>query len=139
MERPICCKLRRHAIRAQQLGQSLIILPCHKSHVDYLLISYLFIRLGFAVPHIAAGDNLDLPVVGYILRHGGAFFIRRSWEGDMMYTELAREYVEVRAVTERERVAMSSVNIDDSACNIDIIGEGPQHRMLYRGHSKSYR
>jgi glycerol-3-phosphate O-acyltransferase len=63
--------------------------------VDYLLISYVFFRLGLALPHIAAGDNLDLPVVGNILRHGGAFFIRRSWENDLMYTELAREYIEV--------------------------------------------
>ncbi|KAI8057148.1 acyltransferase-domain-containing protein [Syncephalis plumigaleata] len=87
-------ELRRHAIKAQQNGHSLIILPCHKSHVDYLLISYVFFRLGLALPHIAAGDNLDLPVVGNILRHGGAFFIRRSWENDLMYTELAREYIE---------------------------------------------
>ncbi|RKP25576.1 hypothetical protein SYNPS1DRAFT_11380, partial [Syncephalis pseudoplumigaleata] len=53
-----------------------------------------FFRLGLALPHIAAGDNLDLPVVGNILRHGGAFFIRRSWENDLLYTELAREYIE---------------------------------------------
>ncbi|KAI9592107.1 acyltransferase-domain-containing protein [Syncephalis fuscata] len=87
-------ELRRHAIKAQQNRQSLIILPCHKSHVDYLLISYVFYRLGLALPHIAAGDNLDMPILGNILRHGGAFFIRRSWDSDLMYTELAREYIE---------------------------------------------
>ncbi|RKP08223.1 hypothetical protein THASP1DRAFT_15940, partial [Thamnocephalis sphaerospora] len=89
-------ELRRHAIKAQQNKQSLIVLPCHKSHVDYLLISYVFFRLGLALPHIAAGDNLDLPVVGGILRRGGAFFIRRTWGDDMLYGELAREYIEAR-------------------------------------------
>lgn len=42
-------------------------------------------RLGIAVPHIVAGENLDMPVVGGILRKGGAFFIRRTFAGDQLY------------------------------------------------------
>ncbi|CAI2177610.1 8662_t:CDS:10 [Funneliformis geosporum] len=86
--------IRRIAIIAAQNSQSLIILPCHKSHIDYLVISYIFFRLGLALPHIAAGDNLDLPIVGRILKQGGAFYIRRSWGEDQLYGSVVKEYVE---------------------------------------------
>ncbi|KAJ9071859.1 hypothetical protein DSO57_1033031 [Entomophthora muscae] len=88
-------KVREAAKLASERGVPLIVLPCHKSHVDYLVISYVFFRLGLALPFIAAGDNLDLPVVGSILRKGGAFFIRRSWADDPLYEALAREYIQV--------------------------------------------
>ncbi|CAG8590188.1 6313_t:CDS:10 [Funneliformis mosseae] len=82
------------SVIAAQNSQSLIILPCHKSHIDYLVISYIFFRLGLALPHIAAGDNLDLPIVGRILKQGGAFYIRRSWGEDQLYGSVVKEYVE---------------------------------------------
>ena len=70
--------------------QSLVFLPCHKSHLDYLLVSWLCFRLGLALPHIVAGDNLDLPVVGPLLRRGGAFFVRRTWGDDELYPVVAK-------------------------------------------------
>ncbi|CAG8839722.1 360_t:CDS:2, partial [Racocetra persica] len=87
-------ELRRVAIHAAQNSQSLIILPCHKSHIDYLVISYIFYRLGLALPHIAAGDNLDMPIVGKVLKRGGAFFIRRTWGDDQLYGSIVKEYLE---------------------------------------------
>ncbi|CAG8571791.1 16329_t:CDS:10, partial [Dentiscutata heterogama] len=86
--------LRRVAIHAAQNSQSLIILPCHKSHVDYIVISYIFFRLGLALPHIAAGDNLDLPIIGTLFRCSGAFFIRRMWGEDQLYGSITKEYLE---------------------------------------------
>jgi glycerol-3-phosphate O-acyltransferase len=56
--------------------------------------SYVFYRLGLALPHIAAGDNLNMPVVGNILKHGGAFFIKRQWGNDPIYLAIMREYIE---------------------------------------------
>ena len=50
--------------------------------MDYLLLSYVVYKRGLAVPHIAAGVNLNLPVVGPLLRRGGAFFLRRSFNGN---------------------------------------------------------
>ncbi|KAJ3110248.1 hypothetical protein HDU96_006773 [Phlyctochytrium bullatum] len=88
-------ELRKWAEMAEKKKMSLIFLPCHKSHVDYLVISYIFYRLGLALPHIAAGDNLNLPVVGSLLKHSGAFFIRRVWGDDAMYTTIMREYIEL--------------------------------------------
>lgn len=53
-----------------------------QSHVDYLTMSYVLFASGLECPHIAAGDNLNLPLVGSLLAHGGAFFIRRTTKGE---------------------------------------------------------
>ncbi len=74
-------------------GSELVYVPCHRSHFDYLLLSYVVYKRGLAVPHIAAGINLNLPVIGSILRRGGAFFLRRSFGGDALYTAVFRAYL----------------------------------------------
>ncbi|BGP40730.1 hypothetical protein JCM10450v2_004726 [Rhodotorula kratochvilovae] len=74
--------------------QSLLILPCHKSHIDYLTISWLFFRLGLALPHIIAGENLNLPVVGPMLAKCGAVWIRRTFGDDPLYSTVVKEYIE---------------------------------------------
>jgi glycerol-3-phosphate O-acyltransferase len=61
--------------------------------MDYLLLSYVVYRKGFAVPHVAAGDNLNLPVIGRFLRKGGAFFVRRSFKGDALYAVVFAKYL----------------------------------------------
>ncbi|MES2296137.1 MAG: glycerol-3-phosphate 1-O-acyltransferase PlsB [Pseudomonadota bacterium] len=71
----------------------IVYLPCHRSHIDYLLLSYLVFSHGLMVPHIAAGANLNLPVVGGILRRGGAFFLRRSFKGNKVYAAVFNEYL----------------------------------------------
>lgn len=78
---------------AQEKKQSLILLPSHKSHVDYLVVSYLMFRLGIQIPHIVAGDNLDMPIVGKLLKSSGAIFIRREWGGDELYKTILEEYM----------------------------------------------
>jgi glycerol-3-phosphate O-acyltransferase len=74
-------------------GAEIIYVPCHRSHMDYLLLSYVVYRKGFAVPHVAAGDNLNLPVIGRFLRKGGAFFVRRSFKGDALYAVVFAKYL----------------------------------------------
>ena len=71
----------------------IIYVPCHRSHIDYLLLSYVIFKRGLRVPYIAAGDNLNLPFVGQLLRGGGAFFIRRSFNGAQLYTAVFKEYL----------------------------------------------
>ncbi|AOA57248.1 glycerol-3-phosphate 1-O-acyltransferase [Acinetobacter larvae] len=71
----------------------IIYTPCHRSHIDYLLLSYVIFKRGLMVPYIAAGDNLNMPFVGQILRGGGAFFIRRSFRGNALYTSVFKEYL----------------------------------------------
>jgi glycerol-3-phosphate O-acyltransferase len=73
----------------------IVYVPCHRSHVDYLLLSYVIYRRGYAVPYVAAGVNLNLPVIGRFLRKGGAFFIRRSFRGSGLYPIVFMKYVDV--------------------------------------------
>ena len=74
-------------------GAEIIYVPCHRSHMDYLLLSYVIYHKGFAVPHVAAGINLNLPVIGRFLRKGGAFFIRRTFKGDALYAAVFAKYL----------------------------------------------
>jgi glycerol-3-phosphate O-acyltransferase len=48
-------------------GAEIIYVPCHRSHMDYLLLSYVIYHKGFAAPHVAGGVNLNLPVIGRFL------------------------------------------------------------------------
>ena len=74
-------------------GHEVIYVPCHRSHIDYLLLSYLLFRNGLTPPHVAAGINLNMPVVGNLLRRGGAFFMRRTFKGNPLYTAVFNEYL----------------------------------------------
>ena len=74
-------------------GKGIVYLPNHRSHIDYLMLSYFISDQGLAPPHIAAGANLNFPVVGPILRRGGAFFLRRSFKGEPLYAAVFREYM----------------------------------------------
>ncbi len=74
-------------------GHEIVYAPCHRSHMDYLLLSYVLYRQGLVPPHIAAGINLNFWPAGPIFRHLGAFFIRRSFKGNKLYTAVFREYL----------------------------------------------
>jgi len=74
-------------------GQGIVYLPCHRSHIDYLLLSYVVYQRGLTPPHIAAGENLNMPIIGSLLRRGGAFFLRRSFKGDPLYAAVFHEYL----------------------------------------------
>jgi len=80
-------------LKAHAPGHEIVYVPCHRSHMDYLLLSYLLYTRGIVPPHIVAGINLDLPVIGGLLRRGGAFFIRRSIRGSALYSTVLTEYV----------------------------------------------
>lgn len=84
-----------HIDTATQIApeHEIIYVPCHRSHIDYLLMSYLIFQQGMMVPHIAAGANLNLPIVGGILRRSGAFFLRRSFKGNHLYAAVFNEYL----------------------------------------------
>lgn len=82
-------------VREVAPGNEVIYVPCHRSHIDYLLLSYVLYHHGLVPPHIAAGLNLNIPVIGGILRRGGAFFIRRSFRGNQLYAAVINEYLAV--------------------------------------------
>lgn len=79
--------------RLAREGHEIIYMPCHRSHMDYLLLSYVIYHQGMMPPHIAAGINLNFWPAGPLFRHGGAFFLRRSFKGDKLYSTVFREYL----------------------------------------------
>ncbi|KAM0277057.1 hypothetical protein ACHAQH_006127 [Verticillium albo-atrum] len=87
-------RLRKVAEEAQRNKQSIIFLPCHRSHVDYVSLQLICYRLGLTLPTIVAGDNLNFPAVGSFLQHAGAMWIRRSFGDDILYTTLVQTYID---------------------------------------------
>ncbi|NVJ68556.1 MAG: glycerol-3-phosphate 1-O-acyltransferase PlsB [Gammaproteobacteria bacterium] len=81
------------AVRELAQDHEIIYVPCHRSHTDYLLLSYQLYHEGLAPPHIAAGINLNFWPIGNILRKGGAFFLRRTFKGNKLYAAVFNEYL----------------------------------------------
>nr|XP_057927233.1 dihydroxyacetone phosphate acyltransferase isoform X2 [Doryrhamphus excisus] len=82
--------------RLQQAIQEhpVVLLPSHRSYMDFLLMSYILYTYDLALPVIAAGmDFMGMKFVGEMLRMSGAFFIRRSFGGDKLYWAVFSEYV----------------------------------------------
>ena len=73
--------------------KEVIYVPCHRSHIDYLLLGYVTYEAGLHLPHVAAGINLNMPIVGGILRRAGAFFLRRSFKGNRLYATVFDAYI----------------------------------------------
>ncbi|WP_084257094.1 glycerol-3-phosphate 1-O-acyltransferase PlsB [Pasteurella testudinis] len=74
-------------------GHEIVYIPCHRSHIDYLLLSYVLYHQGLVPPHIAAGINLNFWPVGGRFRSWGAFFIRRTFSGNRLYSTVFRQYL----------------------------------------------
>ena len=81
--------------RVREAGQrgSLIFVPCHKSHLDYLLLNNLIYLHHMHPPRIAAGKNLSFWPLGPLFRGSGAFFIRRRFLGGKLYAEVLYTYI----------------------------------------------
>ena len=74
-------------------GHEIVYIPCHRSHMDYLLLAYVLFSEGLVMPHVAAGNNLNFFPINRFLRQCGAFFIRRKFKGDELYTAVFRQYL----------------------------------------------
>jgi glycerol-3-phosphate O-acyltransferase len=85
----------KHFRKFQELAPNyeIIYVPCHRSHIDYLLVSYFLYHNGLVPPHVAAGVNLNLPIVGRFVRKGGGFFLRRSFRSQKLYSAVFHEYL----------------------------------------------
>ncbi|KAE9413989.1 hypothetical protein Angca_006173 [Angiostrongylus cantonensis] len=85
---------------AEKTGIPLVYLPLHRSHLDYLLITWTAWHFGLRLPHIASGDNLNLSGLGWLLRSTGAFFIKRptnvhgNRSRDSLYRAVLHSYIE---------------------------------------------
>jgi glycerol-3-phosphate O-acyltransferase len=71
----------------------LVLIPCHRSHIDYLIISYVLYAKNMPAPHVFAGKNLAFFPMGLLFRRTGAFFVRRTLSGAAFYTRVLAEYL----------------------------------------------
>ncbi|GAB4302871.1 MAG: glycerol-3-phosphate 1-O-acyltransferase PlsB [Myxococcota bacterium] len=71
----------------------LVFCPAHRSHLDYLIVSQILFFCDLVPPHIAAGENLAFWPLGYIFRKSGAFFLRRTFKGDELYSAVFKAYI----------------------------------------------
>ncbi|KAH7980765.1 hypothetical protein HPB49_019063 [Dermacentor silvarum] len=84
--------------RATEQNFPMVYLPLHRSHLDYILVTYLLYLNGMRVPLVAAGDNLLIPIFGQLLRGLGGFFIKRRLDfkdgrKDHVYRAVLKEYM----------------------------------------------
>jgi glycerol-3-phosphate O-acyltransferase len=70
-----------------------VLVPCHRSHFDYVILSYIFHLNYMSPPHIAAGINLSFWPLGPLFRGAGAYFIRRSFDDNELYKAVFRSYL----------------------------------------------
>jgi len=75
-----------------------VVIPCHRSHIDYLLIHYIFYHNNIQLPFIAAGVNLSFWPLGHFFRNMGAFFIRRRIGNNVLYGESLAKYIKTLLV-----------------------------------------
>ncbi len=80
-------------IRTAKRNGTAVLVPCHKSHFDYLLLSWVLYHDDLIVPHVVAGINLAIWPVHYFLRGAGGFFIRRSFDGEHVHAAVFSRYL----------------------------------------------
>ncbi len=81
------------AVKEMARKGSLVYVPCHKSHIDYLILSYCLFQYWMSVPVIAAGINLAFFPIGSLLRRGGAFFMKRTFKDNPLYSQTFSAYI----------------------------------------------
>ncbi|CAL8077476.1 unnamed protein product [Orchesella dallaii] len=90
--------------KARESGYSIVYLPVHRSHVDYVLVSWVLVACDIRAPLVAAGDNLNIPIFSLMMRSVGGFFIKRRLdcrEGkrDIVYRAILHSYM-TRSLTD---------------------------------------
>lgn len=73
----------------------IILVPNHRSHMDYLILSTILYECNITIPHIAAGINLSFWPLGHIFRRCGAFFLRRTFAGNRLYRTVLKTYLKI--------------------------------------------
>ncbi len=81
------------AVKRLAVRGPVVYLPAHRSHADYLLLSYVVYHHDLTCPLVAAGKNLSFWPLGPLFRRGGAFFIRRTFRGAPLYARVFAEYL----------------------------------------------
>ena len=80
-------------IKTMALKGPVIFIPCHRSHIDSLVMLATTYTNHLSPPHIFAGKNLSFWPMGPLLRMIGVFFVRRTFQGAVFYTKVFSAYI----------------------------------------------
>lgn len=88
-----------NAASAKMPDAPMIFLPLHRSHLDYILVTFILCNNDMRAPLVAAGNNLNITFFGRLLRGLGAFFIKRkidpvAGKKDVVYRALLHTYMQ---------------------------------------------
>lgn len=71
----------------------IVLVPNHQSHADYVALTYVLWK-NFELPvYVAGGINLNIFPIGMMFRKAGAFYIRRSFNADILYKLTFEAYI----------------------------------------------
>jgi glycerol-3-phosphate O-acyltransferase len=65
----------------------------HKTHMDGLTIQSVLFENDFPTPHIMGGINMAFAGLGFLARRSGAIFIQRSFQNNLLYKLVLRNYL----------------------------------------------
>jgi putative phosphoserine phosphatase/1-acylglycerol-3-phosphate O-acyltransferase len=65
----------------------------HKSYIDLIVLMIVLARHGLPLPFLFAGINLDMVLIGKLVRKNGVIFIRRSFKDNPIYKATLRYYI----------------------------------------------
>lgn len=74
---------------------SIILLPNHQSHIDYVILHLILIRFQMSTPTVIAGENLNVAIFGAIMKGLGAIFIKRSFNNELYTERNLANYIEL--------------------------------------------
>ena len=72
---------------------TVVLVPMHRSHLDYVLVGSTLYDANLNPPLVAAGINLRFWPVGFIIRSLGGYFVKRNARNDRIHAMLLRRYV----------------------------------------------
>lgn len=85
--------LVQHA--AHQTSKPIVYIPTHRSYVDFLLLSFVCFMVDLPLPHIVAGEDfLGIMAVRWLFRKSGAFFMKRSFANDPLYSTILQKNID---------------------------------------------
>ncbi|RME61546.1 MAG: glycerol-3-phosphate acyltransferase, partial [Candidatus Dadabacteria bacterium] len=80
-------------LRDEVRENTVLLLPLHKSHLDYVLLSKALYDSELNVPLVAAGANLNFWPLGFVFRSLGAYFIQRNARSNRIHSLVLKRYV----------------------------------------------
>ena len=81
--------------RLEKSGHKILLLPTHRSYLDFLMLSYVLFGYHVKVPFIVAGEDFErIPGVNAMLRQAGAFYMKRKLDSqkDALYVAIFKSY-----------------------------------------------